>query len=381
MYFSVFYSVLPLITSQWPAMSTVVEMAIDGLLSAVLLNFEYRETDVCNLIMKKISDETLTDLGECIAPNSDAIDTVGKDTLREILTAIHDHSGCPIDRFCVSGSIGHQLENSNDSLGFDVTVFVETELSHMSLEASTERVFRAVSNHIGNVLHIDHLGGHFEFHNYQINIGMAPSLGHKMHVQRKAIWDEIQRLSSSSQLSPSDLDRFSICLHESLASFMHLGDPHLHGLVRLARLWRERVILAAGCAELSTLAVVLVMIRCIEVERSRGLPLVSSPCGRKQPFPSERIFSEFLEYLSELPSLVMTWERFYEPHMVIDRNTHTIPYIIDPVNPWRNVLHTMTPGGIASVQNAARHALGLIKARVPIKALFSSPPPRKHKGG
>lgn len=363
-------------------MSSVVEIALDGLLTSVLLNFEYHQDQAGGLIMKMVSDEALTDLGNAIGPNAEEIETVANDSVREILNAIHDNSGCPIDRFCVSGSIGHQLENSKDCLGFDITVFVETDWSHMSLEVSSERVFRAISNRLGTPLRIDHIGAHFEFHTYPFHVGTSPSLGHKMYIQRKAVWDQIQQaVLNSSPLSPSDLDRFSVCLHESLSAFMHLGDPQLHGLVRLARLWREKALLASGCSEMSTMAVVLVMIRCIEVERARGLPLVTSPSNRKQPFPSERLFSEFLEYLTELPSLVMTWERFYEPRMVTDRYNHKIPYIIDPVNPWRNVLHAMTPDGISAVQNAAGHALGLIKSRVPLKALFSSPPTRRNRGG
>jgi hypothetical protein len=333
------------------------------------------------IMSQKISDQSLIELGGVLAPDDSRLETVGKRTVREILSEIQDHSGCPIDRFCLSGSVGHQRVNSNDSIGFDITVFIHTH--DMGLEIATEKVLRVVALHTESILQIDHLGGHFVMNGYPINLAVAPALGHKMHIQRKAIWDEIEMAISDESLSPSDLDRFSISLHESLAAFMHLGDPLLHGLVRLARLWRQNAILASGCDELSTLATVLVMMRCIEVERSRGLCLVASRTGRTKlaAFPSEKIFCEFLEYFCELDCVAMTWPRFYDPDTISDRVVRKQPYILDPVNPWRNVIETMTPEGIDWIKHAARHALNLIQARAPLKCLFSPPPSIKRRGG
>ena len=175
-----------------------------------------------------------------------------------------------------------------------------------------------------------------------------------MHVQRKSVWDLIEKLDrSSGGLSQNELDRFSIGLHESTSSFMHMGDPVFHGLVRLARFFRSQILNPSG-AEISTYAVALIMMRCIEDEKARGMSVSVSPTAT---FPVGKIFNDFLTCLSRIDTLCLTWQRFYEPDPVPERHLATRPLIVDPVNPWRNVVRNMSREQLEAVKMKATECL------------------------
>ena len=309
------------------------------------------------LSSNEITDKSLLDLGHSLAMESEELEGKAKDTLRHILKAVHERSGIPIDRFCVSGSCGHQPPNASDTMGFDITVFVDCEASHgqqsehlsCSIHAA-EKTYHVVREMVSNC-ETDHYGIHFNLNDYNFHLMVTPSMGKKMHLQRKAIWDMIEQKNKEGKLSQSDLDMLSGSLHESLTSFMHMGDPVFHAVARLGRLWRQYVLLNQGCGEFSTLAAVLVIMRCIEDEKARGMTVHSEP--GKSDFPVKRVFREFLSLLSDLDNQTITYQRFYEPDMIPERHAGAKPNILDPVNPWRNVLHDMTKEGVEWVK---RHA-------------------------
>lgn len=357
-------------------MSTLIDDCLDSLSSTVQMNIDVRKTAWREKLSSRLRDDSMTELGESLAMDPTELEENAKRSVRKILQAIHDHSRCPIDRFCVSGSIGHQADSSLDAMGFDITVFVDCSVSHGAIETresehlecsaqSSEKIYGAIRSMISSTsCKCDHLGLHFELDGYQFHLGVTPSFGHKMHLQRKAVWDLIEAKDKSNELTQSDLDKFSLSLHESLTSFMHLGDPVLHGLVRLARLWRMNMLIEQGFGELSCLGAVLVMMRCIEDERAIGMS-VTSPSGRgvgQHPFPVKKVFMDFLKCLSNLNTQTISYQRFYEPDLVPERHLSHKPYILDPVNPWRNVLHNMTPNGIESVSNLAINCLKLCES-------------------
>ena len=351
-------------------MSAMIDECLDCLASTVQMNLDFKEARSSPHYSLKLDDDGLADFADTLMMDVEELETRAKPTIRKILNAIHDHSGCAIDRFCVSGSIGHQSENASDLMGFDITVFVDCGASHgqteMHGEGHTECVIHSAERiqnsfrHIVSTCHGDHFGVHFELDNYQFHLAVTPSLSHKMHLQRKAVWDLIEKRDKENKLSQNDLDRFSIALHESLTSFMHMGDPVFHGLVRLARLWRENTLIQQGCGELSTLGAVLVMYRCIEDEKARGMS-VSSPTGRgltQHPFPVKKVFNDFLTSLTDIQNFTLSFQRFYEPDLIPERHLANKPYVLDPVNPWRNVVHNMTSEGMDSVRN---HAMKSVK--------------------
>jgi hypothetical protein len=228
----------------------------------------------------------------------------------------------------------------------------------------------------------DHYGMHFELDGYAFHVAVTPSFAHKMHLQRKAVWDQIEARDKQNKLTQTDLDKFSVALHESLSSFMHMGDPVYHDLVRLARLWRQTVLIEQGCGDLSALATVLLMVRCIEDEKARGMA-VTSPSGRGlgiHPFPVTNVFANFLESLSELDSLMISYQRFYEPDLIPERHQGQRPLILDPVNPWRNVLHLVSKEGLEWVASHARKSLKeLQSSETSLGDLFRCP--GKTRGG
>jgi hypothetical protein len=335
------------------------------------MNVDYTPARSNEFLENRPSDESLVALAESLAMENSEIEGPAKAALRKLLKAIHEHSGCPIDRFCVSGSCGHQPDNSRDPKGFDITVYVDCQASHGQAEAvesehiqcsiqSAEKTYQALRPLIEHST-CDHLGMHFNLDGFDFHVAVTPSLGHKMHLQRKAVWDVIERKDKEGILTHSDLDMMSLSLHESLASFMHMGDPVFHDLVRLTRFWREQALIQQGCGELSTLATVLVMMRCIEDEKARGMA-ISSPSGRgvkrQNGFRVKFVFTDFLKTLAELDNQTITYQRFYEPDLIPERHMGSKPNILDPVNPWRNVVHNMTHEGIEWVK---RHALQSIK--------------------
>ena len=352
-------------------MERMINDALDCLSSTVQMNVDFTATKSDKFLGHAPSDDSLIAFAESLAIEGNDVEVRAKETLRKLLIAIHEHSGCPIDRFCVSGSCGHQPENANDLKGFDITVFVDCKASHGQAEAgpsehmqcsiqSAEKTYQALRPLIEHST-CDHLGMHFTLDGFNFHVAVTPSLGHKMHLQRKAVWDMIERKDKEGNLTQSDLDMMSISLHESLTSFMHMGDPVFHDLVRLARFWREHALLQQGCGELSTMATVLVMMRCIEDEKARGMA-VSSPSGRglkrQDGFRVKLVFTDFLKTLADLDNQTITYQRFYEPDLIPERHTGAKPNILDPVNPWRNVIHNMTHEGIQWVK---RHASQSIK--------------------
>lgn len=352
-------------------MSTLIDECLDSLSSTVQMNIDSRDLKWKEELSNQLTDKSLLRLGGCLSLDRTELEGKAKSTLRKILQAIHVHSGCPIDRFCVSGSIGHQSDNAIDSVGFDVSVFVDCAAVHGESETdpaghlecsvrSAEKVYESLKALISSTAcYCDHFGLHFEMDGYQFHLAVTPSLGHKMHLQRKAVWDMIEEKDKENQLTQTDLDRLSIALHESTTSFMHLGDPDLHNLVKLARFWRASVLVEQGCGELSTLGVVLVMIRCIEDEKAVGMS-VSSPSGRgvaQHPFPVKKVFMDFLRCLSSLDTQTISYQRFYEPDLIPERHLSRKPYILDPVNPWRNVVHGMTNEGLEWVKKSSLRCL------------------------
>ena len=351
-------------------MSAAIEECLDGLSSTVQMNFQSHEAVPSPLVSAELSDKNLRSLADCIAINSSDLENVYKPLLRELLTTIHEKSGCPIDRYCVSGSLGTQQNNSSDQFGFDITVFLDCSASHGQVEESEpdpskkqlhmecaiqsfEKIYTCVRP-FASVVECDHRGVHFKHESSGLFIHLAvfPSMGHRMHVQRKSVWDVIEQLDrSSGGLSQNDLDRFSIGLHESTTSFMHMGDPVFHGLVRLARFWRSQILNPSG-VEMSTYAIVLIMMRCIEDEKARGMSV--SP---RSSFSESKIFSDFLTCLSLMDTLSLTWQRFYEPDLVPERHLASRPLIVDPVNPWRNVVQNMTRDQIEAVKMKAGECL------------------------
>jgi len=358
-------------------MSLIIDDALDGLWSTVQMNFSMVEGQRAG----KISDDSLNEFAASIGVIQDALDREAKPAIRKILEAIHNNSGCPIDRFCVSGSVGAQPNNFKDCVGFDITVFVDCAASHGQIEES-ESNYTKKSTHmecaiqslekvcnsfkdVVEYMECDHIGAHCTLEGYWFHICVFPSMGHRMHLQRKAVWDMIEELDKSGSVSQNDLEKYSTGLHESTASFMHMGDPVHHGLVRLARKWRSNVLVPAGC-EMSALAISLVMMRCIEDEKALGMS-VSSPSGRglePHAFPVAKIFRDFLHALTELDSLVLTWQRFYEPDLLPERHLSIKPLIVDPVNPWRNIIHNMTHEGIESVKEHASKSLQLMSGDI-----------------
>ena len=362
-------------------MATLIDECLDCLSSAVQMNMDFNEARSTPHYPLKVDDDSLCDFAETLCMDSAELEGKAKSTIRKILKAIIDHSGCAIDRICVSGSVGHQPDNSSDHMGFDITVFVDCTATHGQLEASehdpekkeehmecsiqsAEKIYQSFRNMISStVCECDHFGLHFGMDGYFLHIAVSPSFAHKMHLHRKHVWDLIEKRDKESKLNQNDLDRFSISLHESLTSFMHMGDPGFHGLVRLARFWRQNVLLQQGCGELSSLAVVLVMMRCIEDEKAIGMS-VASPTGRglrQHPFPVKKVFEDFLRSLSKLDSLTISYQRFYEPDLIPERHLSNKPYILDPVNPWRNVIHNMTHEGVEWAKSHAAKSLKLMQ--------------------
>lgn len=324
-------------------MSQLVEECLDGLASTVLMNDAYSESKCGQLLHQPVTDDSLNDLAACMS-----VDDVGPahTVISRLLNAVVAHSGCLIDRFCVSGSIGHQPSiGCEDKLGFDITVFVETSEKSFGehQHVSAEKVYHSIENIIGrNSVLCDHLGLHFEMEGFQFHLAITPALGHRMHEQRKRVWDFIQEAEQVAEVDLQSLDKYSISMHESLTAFMHLGDPVLHGLVRLARFWRRQ----HSQFNVSPIAIVLVMMRCIEDEKTR--------VGTVGKFPVKRVFIEFLSAIARMNTLRMSWHRFYIPELVPKRmakDTAGETYLIDPVNPWRNLL-PKDVGNISSSANA-----------------------------
>ena len=343
-------------------MSGPIEECLDGLSSTVQMNFT--RPDSFPMSSPNLSDDNFRQLGDMIAVRTDLVDNQYKPIIREILLAIHEKSSCAIDRYCVSGTLGTQPDNSLDDFGFDITIFLDCSASHQSdtqlhmqcAIQSFEKIYSAVRS-FASVHHdpveCDHRGVHF-FHESGLHFHLAvfPSLGHRMHLQRKSVWDLIEQLDrSSGGLNQNDLDKFSIGLHESVTSFMHLGDPVCHGLVRLARFWRSQVLAQSGAAELSPYAVVLIMMRCIEDEKARRMS-ISSPT-----LSESKIFIDFLSCLSHIDTMSLTWQRFYEPDLVPERHLASHPLIVDPVNPWRNVVRHLTSEQMETIKMKAKESL------------------------
>ena len=339
------------------------------------MNFFRPEKLPTQLLSSDISDDSLRSLADTIAISASDLENVYKPIVREILTTIHEKSGCAIDRYCVSGSLGTQPNNCSDEFGFDITVFIDCSASHGKVEESEidpakkqlhmecaiqsfEKIYTSI-RHLAaadQAVECDHRGVHFQHHSSGIFIHLAvfPTLGHRMHVQRKSVWDLIEKLDrSSGGLSQNELDRFSIGLHESTSSFMHMGDPVFHGLVRLARFWRSQTLNPSG-ADISTYAVALIMMRCIEDEKARGMSVSVSPTPT---FPEAKIFNDFLTCVSQIDTLSLTWQRFYEPDLVPERHLATRPLIVDPVNPWRNVVRNMSREQLEAVKMKANECL------------------------
>jgi hypothetical protein len=342
-------------------MERMIDDSLDCLSSAVQMNINVRADKLNESASRQISDHSMLDLGHSLAVETSELEGDCKETLRRILKAVHERSGCPIDRFCVSGSCGHQPPNASDNFGFDITVFVDCEVAHgYSSEhiacsiRSAETIYHAVREMV-SACETDHYGIHFSLDDYNFHLAVTPSLGKKMHLQRKAVWDLIEEKDKAGKLSQSDLDMLSGSLHESLTSFMHMGDPVFHAVVRLSRLWRQNVLLNLGCGEFSTLAVVLVMMRCIEDEKARGMSIRGEP--GKTDFPVKRVFKDFLIMLSDLDNQTITYQRFYEPDLIPERHMGAKPNILDPINPWRNVVHEMTKEGIEWVKLHAHKSL------------------------
>ncbi len=333
------------------------------------MNMNIQTASLPTCFSTSISDESLLKLGESLAISSEELETRAKGTLRHVLKAVYERSGCPIDRFCVSGSCGHQMNNANDEMGFDVTVFVDCEASHGQVEGrasehmecsiqSAEKIYHSLRTIVGES-EFDHFGMHFKLDGYNFHVAVTPSLGKKMHLQRKAVWDMIERKDKAGCLTQPDLDILSISLHESLTSFMHMGDPVFHDMIRLGRLWRQWALVDQGCGEFPSLAVVLVMMRCIEDEKARGM---SVSAGGKTKFPVMNVFTDFLKILADLDNQQISYQRFHEPDMVPERHLGTKPNILDPVNPWRNVVHNMTHEGIEWVKRHANQSLKIIES-------------------
>ena len=351
-------------------MSVPIEECLDGLSSTIQMNFA--RSDSFPMSHSEISDDNLRQLADLIAIPTDRLDNEYKPIIREILKAIHDKSSCAIDRYCVSGTLGTQPDNTADEFGFDITVFLDCSVSHQSVEISEtdttkkqlhmqcaiqsfEKIYTSVRSFasVHHPVECDHRGIHFIHESgLQFHLAVFPSLGHRMHLQRKSVWDLIEQLDrSSGGLNQNDLNKFSIGLHESITSFMHMGDPVCHGLVRLARFWRSQVLSPTCAAELSPFAIVLIMMRCIEDEKARRMS-ISSP-----KLSEAKIFTDFLTSLTHIDTLARTWQRFYEPDLVPERHLATLPCIVDPVNPWRNLVRHITTEQMETVKMKAKESL------------------------
>ena len=358
-------------------MERMIDDSLDCLSSTVQMNIAITDEDLVPLLNSPLSDESLLKLGEALTIGPDQVERDAKDSIRRVLKAVHERSGCPIDRFSVSGSCGHQSDNANDKMGFDITVFVDCKASHGQLESmecsiqSAEKIYHALRP-IVTESESNHFGMHFKLDGYNYHVAVTPSMGKKMHLQRKAVWDLIEKKDREGSLSQPDLDILSISLHESLTSFMHMGDPVFHDMIRLGRLWRQWALLEQGCGELPTLAVVMVMMRCIEDEKARGMSVALG----ETKFPLMRVFKDFLNMLADLDNLTISFQRFYEPDMVPERHQGgTKPTILDPVNPWRNVVHNMTHEGIWWVKRHASECMKILESKLStVGDLFMIPP-------
>jgi hypothetical protein len=379
-------------------MSGAVEDCLDCLSSTVQMNAWleccFSKEHCEDFLRRGLDDDSLREFGENLEIPTDQLENHAKPLLRKILNAIHDESGIPIDRFCVSCSVGHQPDNWTDCFGFDITAFVDCSASHPTegeLEHrqctmdSSDRVYGILRGMVSSSsLFSDHRGLHFEMDGYHFHIAVTPSLGHKMHQQRKAVWDLVEERDKEGTMSVTELETFSVALHESLTSFMHMGDPVYHGLVRLARIWRVNNLFPAGAEDLSALAVSLVMIRSIEEEKARGMS-VASPTSRStgRPFPVQSVLKQFLTVISELPHVVMTWHRFYEPDLIPERHLTVTPcYILDPVNPWRNVIANIPQKNLVRIAGVGREGLKVLNTEgAKIKDLFAPKRQEEVRGG
>ena len=331
-------------------MTGLVEECLDGLSSTVQMNYHFDEESSRAWLAQPLTDASLESFGDCLAVGETEVNRA-KESLRKILNAVAAHGRCPIDRFCVSGSLGHQPVHSSDILGFDLTMFVDCEASSVSLEKIYSSFQQVVP-----MSEIDEFGVHFEMDNFLFHLAVTPSLGHKMHLQRKHVWDLIEQRIKEGKGS-SGLGKFSLALHESLTSFMHLGDPRFHGLVRLARLWREHVLVNSGCVEVSSLVVALVMIRCIEEENKARSMHVDRGLNVVHAFSATSVWVQFLTYMSTLDSIAMSWQRFYEPDLILERGMSGGTYIMNPVNPWHNILHGVSVEGMEMAKQRATNSL------------------------
>ena len=344
--------------------SVLVEECLDGLSSTVMLNWDYKDSRCRQYLDQLISDESLSEFASCLSVDPVELESQAKPRLAELLNAIVSHGGCPVDRFCVSGSVGHQTDS--DKFGFDITVFVDCDVSHRNegiaacCAHSDERIYSAIRPLMKSDPVKDQNVLHFCLGAFMIHLAVTPSFGHKMHLQRKHVWDLLEARDKEGAMTSMELKNYSLALHESLASFMHMGDPLFHGLVRLARLWREHMCQSS----ISALVATLLMMRCIEDEKARGMtsPRSGSPSASSAHFPTHHVFVAFLTCLTNIDTIRMSWQRFYEPDLVPERHVaSTGACLLDPVNPYRNLLADLTPDQIETVKGTATKSLEQLK--------------------
>lgn len=313
-----------------------------------------------------ISDQTLSEYGRRLKFDDKFLHRANE-VCKKICDALSNSQIKP-ERFSVSES--HVCQEGVEDTGVDIVAYLKQS---DDLDKAKQHFNETVNKLGAQRFSMDDKGLlHFDLDNVKVNLGLSVSRGPTVGEHRQVVFQQTSKLDKEGKLQKSQIEKVSVDLHDSMSEFMGKNrDEFDLAAQRLARAWR-RTAIAPMWEDFGPLESMLVMQNALERQRRSG--------GAQS---MRSVMREYFNELRDIEKMDLTFQNrsLYDWNLVPQWVREERPLLLDPVNPWRNVLGGIQRNVFAEVRNRASEALQILdKEMSRMNELFNVPPEAVFRG-
>ena len=229
---------------------------------------------------------------------------------------------------------------------------------------------------------------HFEYEDVHFNMAVGTRYANTEESNRVAIWQKIDQLDKQGHLKKVHLDQFAIDLYESTTMFIDRqvaperegalagSEKFLQGAVRLSRAWRQ-CCLSSRDIQFAPLDAWLIMLNAVKQELDKnpevqkGGSTVSSigkrlkdlfKGGTETPkgLSMKNVMRHFFNDLANLEQVNICFNDVYDNSKIPGWIKTQRPLVLDPVNPYNNVVYNLHKRVNDDIKKHAAECIGLL---------------------
>lgn len=274
-----------------------------------------------------------------------AVTRQGKKTMTKIFLVLQKKSEYNLDRCRLVGGMG---KKTSTVLRFDYDCVIYVNKIDPPFKDLLEEWKNILESHFNNDIGKIQMTRHslqFEIGEFEFDLLPAPNYtrpNHDTMQQAKTIWRKIS-LEQDNQLQ-NTCSLYSSGLSELALAFIKKQSCFIHNLCRLAKYWNQTILNETRIYGRS------VTIECLAVQAGRQ----EQQAAIKRKPSILNAFRYFLNYLIKYQQISIIFSDFYDKSEV---SLPAMPYLIDPTNPYNNLLDHMPENFLSSLATYSQETL------------------------